>query len=644
VLHKLKGHSPATFAALGAWKLRQTVRHVADRAGASSRLLARSRGWEREFLRDHGENGIAEWLARPGAGRFWFEPADAGEWARTTHTPEDAALAADSAAGVFRILGAPATAWGTRPEWRRDLYSGVEWPLVPSSRIQLVRGDGSDIRTVWELSRGYHFIALARAWAAGHEDRYALAFARDVDTFIEQNPLGSGPHWASPMDVAIRSANWALAVPLFARAPVSAGTWARMLAYLRAGGRHLERHLEWHPIFRGNHYVANAVGLVYLGTLFRGTRDGDRWLRTGSRILQQEIRYQVHADGVSFEASLAYHRLVTELFGWAAELLRRNDPTFPAADFDARLAGMYRFIEAYLQPDGQAPLIGDADDGRLHLVSAAARLEPRRHALGLAPHEARLPDDGAFPFPGGGFHVLRDGADHAVIRCGTVGLRGAGSHDHNDQLSFELVVAGRRVVADSGTFVYTRDLRTRHAFRSIAAHSGIQLGDEEPNPIAVAAPWRVLADRTRSRVLACAARGDTLVFAGQHHGYAHRRSAAVCRREVRFDRASRAWTIEDRIDGHGEEAVTWRLQLAPGAVVSLEATTDGSWRATIAPGSGGMAVAIDALFPAGMTLCIVSSPASEAYGSAVDRPVLEARGTVTLPALIGCTLAPLAAG
>jgi hypothetical protein len=141
---------------------------------------------------------------------------------------------------------------------------------------------------------------------------------------------------------------------------------------------------------------------------------------------------------------------------------------------------MRRFIDVYVQPDGQAPMIGDADDGRLHVRRAASLREPRRHGLGLpvshdvgtaASVRRRRVEDGAFSYPAGGFHVLRHGQDHAVVRCGAVGLRGAGSHDHNDQLGLELVVGGRRIVADSGTYAYTRDLRARHAFRIAAAHS-----------------------------------------------------------------------------------------------------------------------------------------------------------------------------
>jgi hypothetical protein len=637
-LSKLQGLNAAEATELVAYRLRARLREAGDRWGGAARLARRSEQWAAEWRASEGADGIAAWLSRPGAGAFWFEP-DATSWARETCTDDDVALAARAASGEFELLGAGPVRLGDPPAWRRDLYTGVEWPLEPSSRLRIARGDGSDIRTVWELSRGYHLLAFARAWTRTGERAYADAFAAHVSSFSEQNPPGLGPHWASPMDVAIRAANWSACVPLFAGAPLPAEFWARLLADLWLAGRYVERHLEWHPVYRGNHFVANAVGLVYLGTLFRGSADGDRWLAAGSAHLQREIMYQVCDDGVSFEASLAYHRLVTELFAYGGELLRRNDPSFDAAAYDRRLERMHAFIGAYLQPDGRAPMIGDADDGRLHALSAASLGEPRRHALGLPPRFAiEAPGDGAHAFPLGGFFVLRHGTDHAVVRCGPVGLRGAGSHDHNDQLSFELVLGGRRVVADSGTYAYTRDLSARHAFRSVAAHSAVQLGGEEPNPIDERLPWRVLADRTRSRALRCDDDGRRLVFVGEHSAYAHRASGAVCRRELSRDHVAGTWSVLDEIDGRGTEDVTWRLQLASDNVVLTDpgdAGTAGTERAR-AVGAGAV---FELEYPAGMRCEVRPTEGSDAYGVAERRAAIVVRGTIELPARITCRIA-----
>jgi hypothetical protein len=618
---------------LAFWKLRQKARQTVESSGGFALLeragKRRARHWRAQY-----PDGMAGWLRRAGAGRFWIPVDGAAEWARATCTPRDLAHAAATAAGTFELLGSGPVALGEPPRWRRDLYSRVEWPLTDAHRLPIVRGDGSDIRTVWELGRGYHFIALARAYWSTGEARYREAFVSHVRSWIAQNPLGRGPNWASPMDAAIRAANWSIAAVLFSAAEeIEADFWEELLANLHVTGVFVERHLEWHPIYRGNHYVSNGVGLVYLGTLFRGSSAGDRWFRKGARILEEEILTQVGEDGVSFESSLAYHRLDTEFFAYGGELIRLNAPRGMPDAYEARLRAMYRFIATYLPPSGEAPMLGDADDGRLHAVSAEGLREPRRHRLGLP--EGYWPEEeaGSATFPEGGFFVLRAGASHAVIRCGVVGLRGAGSHDHNDQLSLELVVGGRRVVADSGTYAYTRDLDARFAFRRTAAHSTVQLGEEEQNPIRADRPWRVLADRTRAACTAWETSPERLRFAGCHLGYSHRSSGAVVHREVTTDAAGERWRIEDRIEGQGVEPIVWRLHLAD--TLTELSLGDGYCEAVL---SGTPAIHLRISIPPGMAAKLTQSEASERYGERRPRSCILIEGEAGLPLSILTTI------
>jgi hypothetical protein len=638
LLRELRALPASAAARLVGWKLAQHGRAIIERSGGSHRQARAVERWSRRWLAGPGSPGVAHWLARPEAGHFWFEPAEPAAWARATCTPEDLAVGRQAADGEFDLIGSGPVRLGTPPAWRRDLYSGRVWPLDHASTLRIAHGDGSDIRTVWELSRCYHFLPLARAWHTTGDAAYGHAFAAHVRSFSADNPIGYGPHWASPMDVAIRAANWCLAVPLFATAPLDGRFWADMLGALQGCGRFLERHFEWHPVYRGNHYVSNAVGLLYLGTLFRGTPSGNRWISLGSRILHEELDYQVHGDGASFEGSLAYHRLVTEFFACAGELLRRNVHGFDATAWDRRVRAMYAFVAAYLPESGLAPMIGDADDGRLHALSARTLREPRRHAESLPALHPLAPADGAHAFTAGGFAVLRDGADHAIVRCGPVGLRGAGSHDHNDQLGFELTVAGRRVVTDSGTWAYTRDLAARHRFRAVAAHGVIQLGEEEPNPIAPERPWRILADRTRSRILRCDDIGGELVFSGEHAGYAHRPSGARVRRSLSFERGERSWRVVDEVDGSGTEDVTWRLHLDGDATVPESSTSVGGTVRVLLHGSP--AVRLDLAMPEGAVLSVDRSELSDAYGQHRERSVLVVRGRLGLPTRIACTITP----
>ena len=621
------------WASLTAWKVILGARGVWNGLGGYAVLRRRGERWAAQWEHRWGPHasGLRSWLGRAGAGAFWFPVDDAASWAREHCSSSDMAIADAAVAGTVDLLGSGPVAIGSRPTWRRDLYTGYEWPLVEAHRVGLQRNAGSDIRTVWEQSRCYHFIPLARAFWQTGDGKYSDTFVRHVESWVAHNPVGYGPNWGSPMDAAIRAANWVVALGLFAEAPdIPSGFWTRALANLHTTGLYIERHLEWHPVYRGNHYVSNAVGLVYLGTLFRGTTAGDRWLRSGARILNQEILRQVGKDGVSFEASLAYHRLVTEFFAYAGELLRRNLAEGLSTEYEDRLRGMYRFVAAYLPETGEAPMLGDADDGRLHAVSAEGWLHPRRHDLGLPAGHWPAEPPGTEAFPHGGFYVLRTRTGHAIVRCGPLGLGGAGSHDHNDQLSFELVMDSRRIVADSGTFAYTRDLAARFAFRSTAAHSVVQVGDEEQNPIRRDLPWRVLADRTRSEGCLLDSAQQDIGFEGRHFGFSHRPSGAVHHRRITADAAGHSWEIADRIDGTGVEPVTWRLHLGVEAVHEV-AASDGA-RHFFLSGTPGVRIILHV--PQGMICSIESSAISDRYGVRSMRPCLTLSGVVSLPVSI----------
>ena len=615
---------PTRLLSLAAWKGLLKLRHRWDVTVGNRLAEGRVREWRDAWLKEWGSDGAGAWLRRPGAGRLWVDVEQAQEWCRASCTADDLTLARQALEGVFDILGSGPVELGVTPRWRTDLYSGVEWPLDPADPSRLETSAGSDIRTVWELGRGYHFPALARAYHTTGDRRFADAFARHVESWIAQNPLGFGPNWLSPMDTAIRAANWALATVLFADCDtLPAPFWARLLGQLRLDARFIERYREWHPLYRGNHYVANGVGLVYVGGLFGDVREGRRWLVRGGRLLGGEILTQVLPDGVGFEASLAYHRLVTEFFTWGGEVLKRNRPGLWGPAQEERLRGMYAFIEAYTPASGEAPMMGDADDGRLHVLEARALHAPREHRRGLPPEMFPEGPPISRLYREGGFAVIRDGRDHCVVRCGPVGLRGAGSHDHNDQTSFELVADGERIIRDSGTYCYTRDLDARHWFRSTAAHSVVQIGTEEQNPIHVARPWRVLADRTRSRVVAWDPDPPGPEVIVEHTGFQHLPGSPVVRRSIRFDSATRSWTVGDEVLGEGVQEVTWRLQLElPPRSPRI---TGGSVEFHV----GGSLIRVG--FPGRMVAQFLDTWSSVRYGAREKRPVLVVKGFVPLP-------------
>ena len=91
------------------------------------------------------------------------------------------------------------------------------------------------------------------------------------------------------------------------------------------------------------------------------------------------------ADGADFESSVPYHRLVAELFLGGARLAASQTAPLSRAYLD-RLRMMIEYLAAVLRPDGLMPVVGDADDGRLHIASGYGAGNPQdsRHLLAAA--------------------------------------------------------------------------------------------------------------------------------------------------------------------------------------------------------------------------------------------------------------------
>ena len=312
------------------------------------------------------------------------------------------------------------------------------------------------MKVPWELSRCQHFTVLGQAYWLTGDERYAEEYVSEISDWIERNPWGQGVNWICAMDVALRAANWIWGFYFFAnsRACADAGFRGRMLRSLYLHGEWVFTHIEKGPV-NGNHYLTDGTGLVFLGTFFKRAARGREWLDEGRAIVLDEMLRQVEPDGVDFEASTAYHRLVLELFLTSYQLLRIHGETIPAAQWE-RFERMFEFVEAYVKPDGLAPLLGDADDGRVqilgrqaigdhrYLLSTAAAIFSRgdfkRRATGfweesywlLGPEAAStfegLPEPVAPPtsaaFPDGGYFILRNADTHVFIDCSNVGMRG----------------------------------------------------------------------------------------------------------------------------------------------------------------------------------------------------------------------------
>jgi hypothetical protein len=512
----------------------------------------------------------------------------------------------------FDLLGSGESPLGPTIDWQRDFKSGRRWPDAHISRVPTVLGGGSDIKVPWELARCQHLPLLAAAHRLSGDTRYLDGLGEQLSSFVAANPVELGAPWSCTMDVAIRAANWVAAICI-AMPAAGEAQWVRpALASLLLHCRFIRTHLEWGAI-RGNHYLSDVVGLLIAASPFCASAEGRAWVDFAAGELEREMTHQVRADGCDHEASIPYHRLVCELFVCGTQAVDALCPGALSDGYRVRLQRMLGFVSDYTRPDGLAPQMGDADDGRF-LPLGGYKSDPRDHRhLHAQAGRRRREGTSHAAYPDGGWYVMRHDRLWGIVRCGDVGLGGIGAHAHNDQLSFELAFGEQPLVLDPGSYVYTSDPVARNEFRSTRVHSTLAIGSAEQNRLRSDYLF-ALPEETCARCVRFESDGARALFEGEHHGFRALGRPVTHRRELHFDGRSLVVSIVDTVLGARGEQLQWTFPLAPGQVTVL-----GS-RATSAYGAVQLEIAAD-----GVTLALDDGWISPSYGVRVAAPFVRAR-------------------
>lgn len=498
------------------------------------------------------------------------------------------------------LLGSGPVSLGARINWHRDYKTGDQWPLRYFRKVDYLNvGRASDVKTVWELSRLQWLLPCAQAFVLTRDEQYA-AHVRDVlEQWMDANPYTCGVNWGVTMEPAMRLLSWTWMLRACADSVAFGDAMfrERLMRMLFLHGLFTEKYFERSDV-NGNHFTADAAAMLLAGALFGDGEDAGRWLNDGIRDVEHEIVLQVFPDGVDFEASAAYHRLVAELFLVAAMAMRATGRK-PSDTFKGRLAAMARFTAAYTRPDGIAPLWGDNDDARA-VPMGTQPLRDHRYLVGLVglfledatllsmargtraesawmfgPAAVRRladtgPDAGSKAFREGGVYVLRDSRNHVFIDCGPIGLAGRGGHGHNDLLSFEAMLDGVPLITEGGSYVYTADEVSRDIDRSTRSHNTPMVDGQELNRfIGPEFRWNMHND-ARHELVEFSHAQEIDRFVGRHGGFERLATPLTVERAVELMRGEHPrLRIADRFIGQGTHTIQVPLHLAQGAQARL---------------------------------------------------------------------------
>ncbi len=570
-------------------------------------------------------------------------------------------------------------------DWHIDFKSGYRWnPKTYYRDIKYGHRLGVDVKVPWELSRFQHLTTLGEAYFLSKNEKYVKEFIDQVNDWIENNPPRFAVNWACTMDVAIRACNWLLAWEFFKDSPLISNEFIiRFFKSLLQHGRHIKKNLEYNETLTSNHYLSDIVGLIYLGVLIPKFKESEQWKNFGIEGVKKEMKKQVYPDGVDFEASTCYHRLVLELFFYTAFLVIINDKNFKEENFIEvgneifgekylqHLYKMFQFVLYALKPKGRMPQIGDNDSGRLHIFTNREVLDMRylltlgaiffkepkfkikefgfckdtlwvfgekSYKIWRSLEENCLANIGSKAFPDAGWYMMRNNKDYMIISCGLNGQNGNGGHCHNDKLSFELCIDGKDIIVDPGTYVYTADPKWRNKFRSTAYHNTGVIDDKEQNSFDENNLfWMKNEAKVKVNKWETTERYDLLDV--EHKGYERLKEFVIHRRQIYFDKTESYWVIRDILSGKGVHQFDLYFHFA-----SIEVEPDDKFPLVVSTRSEGANLAIIPLGMKEVFMDVLEGWVSYRYGVKVKAPIVRYRKKTGTPANFYYILYPYLGG
>lgn len=243
-------------------------------------------------------------------------------------------------------------------------YDPEKGPWAPGQKVE---------QHVW-LNRLYFLLPLAQQFLRTGNARwvrhwfgYFESFRRHMPGMVEVNiskPKHSAWVWHD-MQVA-----WRLLVMIHSAAIIGSLRGGKTLSreeWLMIYGA-IEKHARWvHAEGEeqlknhgsGNHFLQKGTALIYTGTLFPEFPDAAKWVQTGRRIVADQMKREIAADGGSIEASPSYSHFIARLYVDPYLVLALNNKP-PLKDLEETVFAQYRFLAETMSPAGLSLQVGDS--------------------------------------------------------------------------------------------------------------------------------------------------------------------------------------------------------------------------------------------------------------------------------------------
>src|ERR1035437_1645380 len=367
--------------------------------------------------------------------------------------------------------------------WNKDYVSYYQWENNLHWKSDPFKTPhGTDIKNAWEIARFHQGISLGKAYLLTNNEKYTDKFIQLFNDFRIKNPFCAGVQWINSSETAVRLINVIYSLSFFIESPLINELFINDFRdFALFHSVFIENNLDYSKL-RSNGYLVNLLGLAAVGVLFKDHHYGKKNISFAFHNLEQEIRSQIHEDGVSYEQSIPYHLVILETLYLNKIILENSGSNF-SEGYNRLLQNMFEAQYNYIREDKSVPQLGDSITSRIlpfNLLDIdldySTPLAVGAYLFSEGNYKSFFPEGSSellFLFgpgftqnysrirlePGekrskgfikGGHYFLRDKKINFFEKPGNMGRRGKGAPGHSDIFTFDLVYKGKQFIVDSG--------------------------------------------------------------------------------------------------------------------------------------------------------------------------------------------------
>lgn len=345
-----------------------------------------------------------------------------------------------------------------------DIYKNKFTFINMTNQIELSNAwNNNELQHLWRYNLHYfeYLFILAYEYSKGAcQTEYYEKYKYMIINWINNNPYPIGDGW-HPYTISLRLTNWIATYQIFEQAIKSDSEFYKgFRESLFLQYQYLQMNLEKDVL--GNHYFENIKALI-IGSIFF---DDKKVKEKFKKELLKQLNEQILEDGMHFELSPMYHKIILEdlikITYWLKDEEINNELTF-------YLQKMIDVTFSFEQNFGKTPAFNDSADG------VSKQYKP---LLESCEKYFRLSPVTKTSFESSGFYIIKDLNKKIIFDTGEICPTYLPAHGHCDALSFELSINGSPFIVNSGTYQYESG-KWRNFFRSTKAHNTISISSQE---------------------------------------------------------------------------------------------------------------------------------------------------------------------